>query len=55
LAYLLQRVGMLGANKDDKGYQLMTRTFTVGGTPAKPDSGSLWSLLLQAGVGAFGR
>jgi hypothetical protein len=44
---------MLGPNRDEKGYQLMTRTFTVGGTPSKPDSSSLWKILGEAAAGAF--
>jgi hypothetical protein len=53
LGYLLQRVRMLGQNQDDKGYQLMSRTFSVGGTPSKPDSGALWKILGEAAAGAF--
>jgi hypothetical protein len=52
-AYLLQRVGMLGANRDEKGFQLMTRNFTVGGTPSKPDSSALWKILGEAAVGGL--
>ncbi len=55
LGYLLQKVGMLGANKDEKGYQLMTRTFSIGGTPAKPDSGALWKILGEAALGSLVR
>lgn len=51
LGYLLQRVRMLGATKDEKGYQLMSRTFNVGGTPSKPDSSSLWTILGEAALG----
>jgi hypothetical protein len=53
LGYLLQRVKLLGQNKDEKGYQLMSRTFTVGGSPSKPDSSSLWKILGEAAAGAF--
>jgi hypothetical protein len=53
LGYLLQRVGMLGSTKDDRGYQLMSRTFTVGGTPSKPDSAALWKILGEAAAGAL--
>ena len=53
LGYLFQRVGMLGAAQDDKGYQLLSRTFTVGGTASKPDSDALWKLLAQAAIGAY--
>lgn len=55
LGYLLQKVGMLGSNKDEKGYQLMTRTFSIGGTPAKPDSGALWKILGEAALGSLVR
>jgi len=49
---LLQRAGMLGQTQDAKGYQLMTRTFTIGGTPGKPDNSSLWKFLGEAALGA---
>lgn len=55
LAYALQRAGLLSDKQDDKGYALMSRTFTVGGTPSKPNNSALWSLLLETGLGAFGR
>jgi len=55
LGYLLQKVGMLGTQKDDKGYQLMSRSFTLGGTLAKPDSGALWKILGEAALGALVR
>lgn len=53
LGHLLQRVRMLGPTQDEKGYQLMSRTFTVGGTPSKPDSSSLWTILGEAAAGAL--
>lgn len=55
LGYLLQRVGMLGAKQDEKGYQLMTRTFTIGGTTSKPDNSALWKILGEAALGALAR
>ncbi|MEY4940940.1 MAG: hypothetical protein RIQ93_2675, partial [Verrucomicrobiota bacterium] len=55
LAYALQRSGLLSDKLDDKGYSLMTRTFTIGGTPAKPDNAALWGILLQTALNAFGR
>lgn len=55
LAHLLQRVGKLSGTQDDKGYFLMSRSFAIGGTPAKPDNSALWKLLLEAGLGALGR
>jgi hypothetical protein len=39
LGFLLQRVNMLGATKDEKGYQIMSRTFNIGGTASKPSDG----------------
>lgn len=63
LAHLLNRVGMLAqlqtqagvqARTDEKGYALMTRTFTIGGTTAKPDSSSLWKILGEAAAGGIG-
>lgn len=55
LAIALQKTGQLGSLVDDKGYMLMSRTFTIGGTPTSPDNRAFWSLLLEAGIGAFGR
>lgn len=46
IAHLMNRVNMLGQKQDEKGYQLLTRTFTIGGTPANPDSSSLWKTIL---------
>jgi hypothetical protein len=62
LAHLFSRVGMLAGvqtqtgvqpKTDDKGYALMTRTFTIGGTASKPDSSSLWKILGEAAAGAL--
>lgn len=47
LAQLLNRAGVLTGQQDDRGYYLLERAFTVGGTPAQPDSGSLWKILLR--------
>ena len=64
LAHLLGRVGMLAgvqtqtgmqAKMDEKGYALMTRSFTLGGTPSKPDNSALWKILGEAALGAFAR
>lgn len=52
MAVLLNRVKMLNGKKDPQGYYTMDRTFTVGGTPAKPDSSDLWKLLAQVGTSA---
>ena len=52
LGFLLERVGLLGANTDAKGYNLMSRTFTIGGTPSKPDNSALWKILGEAAIGA---
>jgi hypothetical protein len=51
LAYLLQRVNLLPPTQqelklDDKGFALLSKTFTIGGTPANPDSSSLWKTIL---------
>ncbi len=53
LAHALNEARLLSANTDDKGYNLMTKTFTIGGTPAKPDRRALWSILLETGLGSF--
>lgn len=55
VAHLMNRVNMLGQSQDDKGYQLLSRSFLIGGTPANPDSSSLWKTILaeaaKAGAG----
>jgi hypothetical protein len=57
LAHLLNRAGVLGQQTDPRGYNLMTQTFTIGGTPANPDSSQLWQMLgtaaARAAAGAF--
>lgn len=53
LAVLLDRVKLLGQQKDEKGYNLMTRQFTIEGTTSKPDSSSLWKILAEAAAGAL--
>lgn len=55
LAYALQRAGLLGTQQDANGYVQMARTFTIGGTPSKPDNSALWAILAQVGLNAFGR
>jgi hypothetical protein len=50
LAHMLNRIKLLKPEPDDKGYQLMSRTFTVGGTVAKPDANALWKILLVEGA-----
>ncbi len=52
LAQLLGRIGALGQTVDDRGYNLLQRSFTLGGTPAKPDSGALWTFLLREAAAA---
>jgi hypothetical protein len=52
LAHLLNRAGVLGQNVDPRGYYLMTQGFTIGGTPANPDSSPLWQILGAAAARA---
>ncbi|MGH7944538.1 MAG: hypothetical protein ACREF9_05965 [Opitutaceae bacterium] len=52
LAHLLNRAGVLGQNVDARGYNLMTQTFSIGGTPANPDSSQLWQMLGSAAARA---
>jgi hypothetical protein len=52
LALLLNRAGVLGQQTDQRGYYLMTQTFNIGGTPAKPDSSQLWQILGAAAARA---
>ncbi len=47
LAQLLAKAGALGNQQDEKGYQLLQRTFAVGGTPANPNSKALWDLFMD--------
>jgi len=47
LEHLLARANALGEQADPQGYRLMQKTFTVGGSPSKPDSSSLWTFLLK--------
>ena len=55
--YVASKAGVVGQNQDEKGYTLMKQSFTIGGTPAKPDSSQLWKVLgaaaVQAAAGAF--
>jgi hypothetical protein len=53
LALLLNKARLLGDKQDDKGYYLMSQGFTIGGTPAKPDSGVLWQIIGRAAAGSF--
>ena len=56
-AHLLNRAGVLTQKTDPKGYNLMSQSFTIGGTPANPDSSQLWKFLgsaaASAAAGAF--
>jgi hypothetical protein len=53
LAHALNQGRLLSGQTDDKGYYLMSKTFTIGGTPAKPDRSALWAILLETGLGSF--
>lgn len=48
MAVLLGKLYLLGDQKDDKGYSLMSSPFVVGGTPSKPDSSQLWKIVGSA-------
>jgi hypothetical protein len=50
---LLRRVSMLNGTVDEKGYQVMSSPFVIGGTVGKPDSGELWKVLGKVGLGAL--
>jgi hypothetical protein len=52
MATLLNKAGLLGAAKDDKGYSLMSQPFVVTGTLAKPDSSQLWKIAGEAAAKA---
>ncbi len=52
-AVVLNRLRLLKNEQDDKGYYLMSESFSVGGTAANPDSKALWAMVAKAGVGAL--
>ncbi len=54
MAYLLNRVHLLSDQQDSDGYSAMSSSFTLGGTPAKPDSSDLWKILAQAAATGLG-
>lgn len=53
LALLLNKAGLLSDKQDEKGYSLMSYTFSIGGTPAKPDSSQLWKIIGEAAARSF--
>jgi hypothetical protein len=53
MAYALQKTGKLSSKQDDKGYNLMTSSFTIGGTPTKPDNSALYSFIGEAALGGL--
>lgn len=52
LAALLNKAGVLAGQQDEKGYYLMSQRFTIGGTPANPDSTPLWQIIGAAAARA---
>lgn len=55
LQHLMGRAGLLGQAIDEKGYNVMSRQFKLGGTPAKTDSSDLWKILGEAALGMLAR
>lgn len=55
LQHLMGRAGLLGQAIDEKGYNVMSRNFKLGGTPAKTDSSDLWKILGEAALGMLAR
>lgn len=47
---LLRTARVLGNETDAKGYALVRQPFTVRGTPIKPDSSELWTLIATAAI-----
>ncbi|HUR59259.1 MAG TPA: hypothetical protein VM029_16195, partial [Opitutaceae bacterium] len=54
LAVVLNRLGILGDKQDEKGYQLASRTFTIGGTPSSPDTNAFWKTIAAGAVQTYG-
>ena len=52
MALLLGNLYLLGGQKDDEGYSLMSSPFVIGGTPSNPDSSQLWKIVGSATVKA---
>jgi len=52
LAALMNKAGVLGGQQDDQGYYLMAQKFSIGGTPANPDSSQLWRMIGEAAARA---
>jgi hypothetical protein len=50
IAQVLKQRNLISAQPDEQGYFVMQKSFTIGGTPSKADSTSLWSILLGAGT-----
>jgi hypothetical protein len=53
MAYALQKTGKVSSKQDDKGYYLMSSTFTISGTPTKPDNSSLYTFIGEAALGGI--
>jgi hypothetical protein len=53
MAFLLGKLYVLGDQKDDKGYTMMSSPFVEGGTVSKPDSSQLWKIVGSAGAKAL--
>ncbi|OIR04384.1 putative assembly protein [mine drainage metagenome] len=53
MAYLMNRANLLSGQTDDKGYNTMSSTFTLSGTPVKPNSSDLWSIIGKAAIGSL--
>lgn len=52
IAVLLNRLHALNGKQDEQGYYIMSRSFTVGGTPSSGASTDLWKILAQIGADA---
>lgn len=52
LAALMNKAGVLGGQQDEQGYHLMAQKFSIGGTPANPDSSQLWRMIGEAAARA---
>ena len=50
IAFLLNKVHALSGKKDDEGYEMMSRAFTIGGSASQSESSDFWKSLAQVGV-----
>ncbi len=50
MGFLMNKAHLLGGNQDELGYYTMSSSFTLAGTPTKPDARDLGRIVLQAAM-----